>query len=459
MRKISGFALMAAIIILVLFATLGYVGINLFLSDVRIAQDTLKSTQALFLAEAGIKYLQENLSADDDWTDNTDFSKNMSGGNFSIQFLEKAPRKATIKSTGTKGDVSRKILLHLVNFKPFGYGLYVGGAIHEQNAKFFEKPDDEYIMEGATDFPEINFDYYESIADHKIYSNHTFTSGIYSGIWYIEGNVNFQDNVTINGSVIATGNIDMSHNEHITIDAYQSPYTGSRAKYGSSFWSQSGLSSYNGAYVNDGVIDVTCFSTASSSAGAYLKLDLGQDNTKEFVQLEFIFLNTSDYNDWSIEYSDNGSDWTGISISSQSKVPAGSSTSKRYRYTWDSVGAHRYWRLVKNTTGNGGTYAEVQFVAKLPEESPFSYPALVANGNFLFQDGTDINILGLIYCGADLSGNLLMQQTQYVNFVGIVIVTGNVNLQQSEYVSVIYQDQGQIEGVSGVGVLEWQETD
>ena len=66
------------------------------------------------------------------------------------------------------------------------------------------------------------------------------------------------------------------------------------------------------------------------------------------------------------------------------------------------------------------------------------YPALVANGNFQFQDSLNITVNGLIYVGADLSGNFLMQKAENINFTGTVMVAGNFNIQNSEDVTITY---------------------
>ena len=48
---------------------------------------------------------------------------------------------------------------------------------------------------------------YAAIADTTVSGNRTFSSGTYSGIWYVDGRVTIWDSVTFNGTIIATGNI------------------------------------------------------------------------------------------------------------------------------------------------------------------------------------------------------------------------------------------------------------
>jgi len=94
------------------------------------------------------------------------------------------------------------------------------------------------------------------------------------------------------------------------------------------------------------------------------------------------------------------------------------------------------------------------------------YPALVSNGNFQFQGVTNLKVDGLIYVGADLSGNFLMQQSENVVFNGTVIVAGNFNLQQGDNVAINYNAaiaENPPPGFTGLGstsnlnVINWKE--
>lgn len=598
---------MAALVVLVLFATLGFVAVNLFFSDTGIAFASFRSTQALYLAEAGLQYAMQNLAADNDWSDNSDISGNMAGGSFNVHYVTKSQDSVTLKVTGTKNEVSRKFTTNVVRSPISRYGLLIGGHMNRQWAVNTELP--EYYLESAP-LPTLDTDYYRNIADHKITGNYTFHSGDYYGVWFIDGSVEFDDNVNIYGSLIATGNVNMKGDSHITIDAYPYPLRGSRKKYGTAFWSQSGLGAFEGDEINDGIIyDISCFSTNSVPGGAYLQLDLGACNDRDFVKVELFFILSSDYNDWTIRYSDDGATWTSV-INPTLEI-----SGLKCRYSWANVGRHRYWRLQKSAGVGGGLYTEIQFVSDLSSlpnlgttssgstcyfggssglgnfdgtkvndgittvpafdtnpsnpgayllldlgtdlfkynkfiqasldiinspayaqwdlqyyddkytsawrsvytgaggnpvsvgkhnyswdynvedwsstdregyyyrywrlyktnaatpggdhaEVQFNaplYPALVSNGNFIFQDATDLNVVGLVYVGADLSGNLLLQLTLYVNFTGVVIVAGNFNLQLSAFVSIVYQDQGAVPAIdpslSKIPIYSaWQET-
>ena len=66
------------------------------------------------------------------------------------------------------------------------------------------------------------------------------------------------------------------------------------------------------------------------------------------------------------------------------------------------------------------------------------YPALVSEGNFIFQNTDNIDVNGLIYVGADFDANFLSQGAMNINFTGTVIVAQNFNLQHTENVTITY---------------------
>lgn len=212
---------MMALIVLVLFSTLGLVSVSLFSSDISIAFDTLRSTQALYLAEAGKQYVFEQLSHDSDWSNNANIlNKVMGGGVFSAEYLSKNPSDAVIKFSGTKENVTRKFTVKVVKKSLAGlYGVYIGGQLHDQNTTNLTIGGDVVQNLDEDELPQFDFAYYQGIADHIVPSK-TFESGLtYTGIWYVSGNVSFGSNVTLNGSVIATGNINMSDQSNINITA------------------------------------------------------------------------------------------------------------------------------------------------------------------------------------------------------------------------------------------------
>jgi len=71
------------------------------------------------------------------------------------------------------------------------------------------------ITEGSSVVaPTVNTSSYQSIADTTVSGNRTFSAGTYSGIWYVDGKVTINDNVTFNGTIVATGNIVLTNTDN-----------------------------------------------------------------------------------------------------------------------------------------------------------------------------------------------------------------------------------------------------
>jgi len=128
--------------------------------------------------------------------------------------------------------------------------------------------------------------------------------------------------------------------------------------YGTAFWSQSGLESFDGAKVNDGILNVAAFETDASAADSYLKIDLGVGVAKEFVRVDISISGSPANAIWDVQYSDNDSDWF-IAEEGVGGAPLAVGT---HEFPWAKAGAHRYWRLLKTNAGAaGGAHAEIQF--------------------------------------------------------------------------------------------------
>jgi len=59
--------------------------------------------------------------------------------------------------------------------------------------------------------PTVNMASYAAIATTSYGSNHTYNAGTYSGIHYVDGRATIDDNVTFNGTLVATGNIVLTN--------------------------------------------------------------------------------------------------------------------------------------------------------------------------------------------------------------------------------------------------------
>jgi len=298
MTNKNGVSIVGVVGIMLILSMLGLAAVSLLGTASSAGLDYMQSQQAFYIAEAGKAWYLEQLMSDSDWSDNAATGdkgpKNFAGGAFAITVANSAQNSIDVTSTGTltgyEGqNIQRKVAVHVTKTSTplaFNYALYVGGTVNTNNAEDLVITGQQ--LQNATFFPVVDFSYYESIAGHKVYANKSFAAGTYSGIWYVNGNVTFASNVTLNGTIIATGNIDMSNTDHVTVNPDQ------------------------------------------------------------------------------------------------------------------------------------------------------PYPALVANGNFLFQNSEHMTINGLVFVGADLTGNLLAQNIEDANVFGTVIVAGNFNLQNSEHVTITY---------------------
>lgn len=220
----KGVSLIGVIFVMVLFSIFGIVGISLVTNTVRESYNSLKSNQALFIAEAGADYVLETQLRDEgdddgDWSDNSNVEKTFppdssSERKFIAEYIKSTPSTATIlftgkiPVTGEKEDITRKIKMDFSKLPlPGGYLIYIEGLA---NTKEMEDTTIEgEIKENADNVPTLSMDYsyYESIADHTVYGDKTFDSGTYSGIWYVEGDVTVAEaaDVTFNGSIVSTG--------------------------------------------------------------------------------------------------------------------------------------------------------------------------------------------------------------------------------------------------------------
>jgi len=238
----NGVSLIVVIFIMVIFSAIGLIGVSLIATTSQESLNTFHSTQALFLAESAMYYtLANQLAGDDDWSDNEDIlNKTLSIGTFDVEYQSQTETMATIKFTGRIDDVTRQIIHTFENsggwHEAFNYYAYVENHIHCNNAEgtidgslraggsvHNRDPDDMPVTgpieEGISSvMPYVEYSYYESIADNTSTSAFTESESPYSGIYYYDGNVTIGDNVTINGSIIATGNISLHESENVNIN-------------------------------------------------------------------------------------------------------------------------------------------------------------------------------------------------------------------------------------------------
>lgn len=192
---------------------------------------TMDSAKAFWLAEAGIQQVMYRLKNDSAYRANPmTVSGNLGDGGYSVSVVKNASTY-TLISTGTVEGLSRTIrqsIIAVTGGADFSDSIYAdGNTLNFQGSSGTINGDirgngniqnysgmtinGTVLPNSPTDFAICDYPSYLSIADNVVNTSKTFTSGnTYSGIWYVEGSVNIEKNVTINGSIIATGGITIS---------------------------------------------------------------------------------------------------------------------------------------------------------------------------------------------------------------------------------------------------------
>lgn len=335
MKNKKGIVLVACYFVIATLAVLGSAFLARSVSEQRFAERQRSSTQAFYYAEAGLEraawYLTDvapDGSNDGNWRTsnypaqpgtgvNDPRQETCSDGSYII-WVENEDSDVRIYARGTSGGITRELTQRISVDSipaPFEYAVYVGGAINDSGATNLTVNGD--TQEDGPELPTVDMAYFSGLAipSQRITGNYTFVAGTYNGVWYIDGNVNIESNVTINGSIISTGHISTAGFNTITVNA------------------------------------------------------------------------------------------------------------------------------------------------TLPQ------PALIAQGNFDFKDSSVITVNGIIYVGADMTGNFLLQQAENITFNGTLIVAGNLNIQNSNMVAITYDEEAMEDppvGFSGSGEVrlvehDWQE--
>ena len=247
MKNKHGFMIIAAVIIMIVLGALGLFGVSMLSTDTSIAVDTLKSTRAFYVAEAGLEHVIYKLKNDSGYrVSPTVVAGSLSGGTFSVA-VSSVGYVYTLTSTATVDSVTR-VTKRIVTLVPdTGPGSYPGGVpeafqytMHAfgNHVKFqdslltingdvaatnqLQDVDDPTINGTKTEHSPVSAPFsidmagYRSIANYIQAGGFSFTSGSTYGapgseqIWYIQGNVTIPNNVTIYGSVISEGNIFMN---------------------------------------------------------------------------------------------------------------------------------------------------------------------------------------------------------------------------------------------------------
>lgn len=255
----KGMSLVAVVIVMLIAATLAlFIASSISSGNISAVTD-MQSEQAFYIAHAGMEWYLEQLENDSDWSTPPPVLTNQvfGAGTFTVTYVNQSTSAIDVTATGKiagwdGNNVQRVITQHVT--KSVGAGGYPGGVpeaftygIHcfGSNVSF---KDSTGTLNGnvastnqvknyggmtingtitqnskVAEPTPIDMAGYKSIAQNVKSGGFTFTSGTYGSpgneqIWYITGSVTINSNVTIYGSVIAEGQINMDANS-VIIDA------------------------------------------------------------------------------------------------------------------------------------------------------------------------------------------------------------------------------------------------
>lgn len=237
----DGFAIITVVAVMVVLSVFGAVSVSLIGSGSRGVEDEYSSELAFSIAQAGLEYVAAQLKGDGNWSNNAGFSKSFGGGSFTVTYTALTASSATAKVDGIVNGITRSITQNFSmsggGFASLSYAIYTEGDISTGGsssgsvtgdiaARGTITNDGAIVFDGEVsqddedvDVPTPNWAYWQGAANTTIFGNYTFNSGTYNGIYYVNGNVGFQNNVIINGTLVATGTITAAGNEHVTISS------------------------------------------------------------------------------------------------------------------------------------------------------------------------------------------------------------------------------------------------
>lgn len=250
MNNKKGVALLLTIFIILIMSILLIGFFELMTTETAITRNLRSSTQALYVAEAGlqegIRYTIDNMLGDSDWSNNnaTIYSGiSFGNGTYTVELLNGTPDAIDVCSTGTVSGLARVVRQTVTKTglpTAFTRVLYAGATIDTSGSGLIITGTQQ---SSATSFPTANFTYYYNLAppSQRIVKNYTFNSGTtYSGIWYIDGDVTIESNVTVYGTIVSTGRIRGNNRTNVALDS-TSPYPVLIANNNIEFTKTSGL--------------------------------------------------------------------------------------------------------------------------------------------------------------------------------------------------------------------------
>lgn len=235
LKNQKGFLLAPFLGLLLIMLSLGLSYMRASQMNTAILRNDGDSEQAFYVMEAGLEDAMAQMRANMSW--NTGFqNKVFQNGTYTVTVQDALPYKQ-VTSTATlngKSIQSKGKVLASVGTNAFVHAIHSGKDVHLDPAiglvtGGLTAADNAHVAatmvvvgtttEDSTDqTPVPNWSNWQNAATTVINGNYTFPSGVYTGIWYVNGKATLSSNLTLTGTIVATDKIDFKNTTNIVIN-------------------------------------------------------------------------------------------------------------------------------------------------------------------------------------------------------------------------------------------------
>lgn len=239
LRNQNGMMLAPVMGILAIIASLALSYTALTLYNHKILLNDKQGEQVLFIAEAGIEDALHELKLNSDWR--TGFNqKSLANGLYSVSVQPTTwPNTANALALSSEGKIlNSRVKSVITAIVSLGQALFSSAMQSTQNININNSTGTVsgsltagtvYTLNGAlvvqgqktnnSTLPVTapNFSALKNAATVLVTGEKHFTAGTYTGVWYVDGTVLIDSNVTINGTIISTGHIQFGNTTNVRI--------------------------------------------------------------------------------------------------------------------------------------------------------------------------------------------------------------------------------------------------
>lgn len=237
--------IIAAIIVMLLVSVMGTIVLSLFTGQSSSSLNYMHSQQAFFIAESGLQYYLEQLRNDSSWDTlpPQPSDEALGEGTFTITAVAIDTNSVDVTSrsqlTGQDGQIVTRVVQVSVSravYQALDYVVFSSGNVQFRGSSGTITGDigsnknilktNGFTINGQLfpnlTIPKISPDItiYQPLADYIEVSGFIFANGqAYNGVYYISGDTTIESNVTINGSIIAEGNVVFDESNNLIISS------------------------------------------------------------------------------------------------------------------------------------------------------------------------------------------------------------------------------------------------